>query len=262
MKMSLLEAILYGLVQGITEYLPISSSAHLVLLPKFLGTQDPGLTFDVFLHIGTLAATVLYFRGDWVAMIKRNSWNFHEVNLFTIGVATFPALAVGALLHSQIETVFRGTAVVASALAVGGLALFALDKWMPASRSLGEFRFRDALVVGFVQCLALVPGVSRSGSTIMAGRLLKFDRVSAARFSFLISAPVTAAAIAYEMLKWRELVESTVGVSALIAATISSFVFGWLAIDFLLKLVKRFSFFGFAVYRVVLAVVIFRVLIE
>jgi undecaprenyl-diphosphatase len=254
--MSFLEAVLYGAVQGIAEYLPISSSAHLALLPRFLGTHDPGLTFDVLLHIGTLLSTLLYFRKDWLDLLRGRS----SVRISWILLATLPALALGGLFHHAIETVLRGNYVIAASLALGGIALFVVDRLAPVRTSLEQLGPKRALGVGLAQCLSLIPGFSRSGSTLIGGRLLGLDRREAARFSFLLSAPVTAAAILYECRNWRELTESTVGLPQLLAALVSSFVFGWIAIGGLLKLLQKQGFGIFAIYRVLLAITIVWVL--
>lgn len=251
----MLEAILYGAIQGLTEYLPVSSSAHLILLPKFLGERDPGLAFDVFLHLGTLMATLLYFRNDWLALLRgRLDWR-------PIAIATIPALAVGALAHGAVESTLRGAGVLVFSLSVGGVVLYLADRLSPRARDLGDIRIRDAVWIGVGQCLALIPGVSRSGSTITAGRLLGFDRGSAARFSFLISAPVTGAAVVFEMRKWGELIDGPVGAPALVAGGLAAFVFGWIAIGGLLRLVRRFDYLSFAVYRVGLAGVVWYFLV-
>jgi undecaprenyl-diphosphatase len=264
--MSSFEAFLYGVVQGLTEYLPISSSAHLILLPRFLGTRDPGLAFDVFLHLGTLFATLIYFWREWLeigrgVLGKPVSRAIPEtVGWPLIVIATVPALAAGAALHSWAETIFRGNAVLVVTLPVGGLALFAADRLCRQDRSLSKATWRDALWIGLVQCLALVPGVSRSGSTMTGGRLLGFDRAASARFSFLISAPITAAALVFELRKWEELVSGSIGPWPLLVAAVSSFVFGLVAIGGLLRLLRRFGYFAFAVYRVGLAILIWQLL--
>ncbi len=263
--MTWLEAFFYGAVQGITEYLPVSSSAHLILAPLFLGKSDPGLAFDVFLHSGTLAATVIYFRKDWLALASTlplvGDW-FHPrpgrppwevVNWRLVMAGTVPALIVGAALHKVVEESFRGPATMVWTLLLGGVVLVAVDYGCRRGRELKTIGMKDALIIGAVQCLALVPGVSRSGSTMTAGRALGFSRESAARFSFLLSAPVTAAALLFELRKWRQLLEPGIGVECLLMGAVSSFVFGWLAIDVLLKVVRRYSYVSFAVYRAALA---------
>lgn len=255
--MSLTEAFLYGLVQGLTEYLPISSSAHLILFPRFLGVEDPGLTFDVFLHAGTLLSTMVYFWKDWKALLLgRNPKLFRLIVL-----ATLPALLAGALLHHWVETILRGTSVLVWTLSLGGLLLFWVDHKKPQTRTLETATWKDALGIGIAQCLALIPGVSRSGATITGGRFLGFDRASAARFSFLISAPITGAAVTFELRNYQDLIHSHVGLFPLIVAGLSAFLSGIVAIGGLLRLVKKFSYLTFALYRIALACVIAIVLL-
>jgi undecaprenyl-diphosphatase len=253
------EALLYGAVQGITEYLPISSSAHLILLPHFLGTRDPGLAFDVFLHIGTLMATLIYFRRDWITVLEGFREPFLPKNRMwiLIAAATIPALAVGAAFHSQIEAGLRGSTILALSLAIGGVLLVAADRFCAVRHDLEQLTLKQAIQIGFFQCLALIPGMSRSGSTMMGARYLGLDRTSAARFSFMISAPVTLAAIIFEMRKWRELVAAVDGFGTLFIAGFSSFVFGMLAIGVLIRGLRKFGFATYAVYRVAMAIVIF-----
>jgi undecaprenyl-diphosphatase len=249
-------AFLYGAVQGLTEYLPVSSSAHLILLPKFLGTGDPGLAFDVFLHFGTLLSTLVFFRKDWIKLIQ-------DKKLFIlITVATIPALFAGALLHHWVSTVLRGASVLAVTLPLGGLILYLVDIKTEQHRSYKNIGLRDAILIGLAQCIALVPGVSRSGATITGARLLGLDRSSAAKFSFMISAPVILAAVVWELKDWNKVFSSTANFNAtsLLLGTIGSFVFGMLAIGGLLAVLRRFSFLTFAVYRVVLGAVIWVVL--
>ena len=263
--MTIIDAILYGVVQGITEYLPVSSSAHLILLPKFRNIEDPGLAFDVFLHMGTLAATVLYFKKDWLDILhptklKSIKQNIEGTTLRNIVLATLPALLVGALLHSIIKTVFRGEGIVVITLCVGGALLWLVDRWSTHHKSHAQVSQKDAIFVGLFQCLALVPGMSRSGSTMMGARFLGLSRESAARFSFLLSAPVTLAAIVFEFRHFGELAQSTsIGWVTLLVAGLSAFVSGWLAIDVLLRFVSRIGFFGFGVCRIALALLVYFV---
>jgi len=262
--MSYTEALLYGLVQGITEYLPISSSAHLILLPKFLKTEDPGLAFDVFLHLGTLFATLFYFWKDWRELLRPSGIGASlrqntGVSLKLLIVATVPALIAGAALHGLIQSALRGEGIIVITLAVGGVMLYLSDRYARGERLHTQATLRDAIVVGLFQCLALVPGMSRSGSTMSGARLIGMSRESAARFSFLMSAPVTAAAIVFELRHFGELFQSSLGIGPLLVAGLSSFAFGWLAIDGLLKVLKRVSFLGFAVYRVGLALAVYLV---
>lgn len=270
------EAILYGAVQGVAEYLPISSSAHLILLPRFLGEASYGLAFDVFLHVGTLLATLIYFWKDWRAIFATmpviGGWFrgktaeghtapwAQTLDWKLIAVATVPALIAGAVFHKWISTVLRGNLVLIITLVLGGIALFLADHFCKQKKDLGKATMKDALLVGLIQCFALIPGISRSGSTMTGGRLLGFDRGAAARFSFLISAPITAAAVIFELRHWDELLQSAIGAGPLIAAGLSSFVFGMLTIGGLLRVLRTFGFLSFAAYRVLLALVIFQVL--
>lgn len=248
------EAIAYGAVQGITEYLPVSSSAHLILFPKFMHWEDPGLAFDVFLHLGTLLATLIYFRRDWFLFLLGKA----EVKPIHIVLGTAPALLVGFLIHHWVETVFRGDHIIAIALFIGGLMLWISDRRGSKQKEVSQITARDALVIGCVQCLALIPGFSRSGSTILAGLLLGLTRPAAARFSFLLSAPITAAALVYEL---KKLISggfgADLGWTQLGWATVSSFLFGMLAISALLRWIRRVSYGVFAIYRTALAFILF-----
>ena len=267
--MSYWEAILYGVVQGIGEYLPISSSGHLVLLPKILGHEDPGLAFDVFLHMGTLFATLLYFWKDWLNILagvpvigkyiqppvvdrarEIVSWKL-------IVLATIPALIAGAGLHKVVENNFRGTSFLIFTFSIGGVVLWAADRFFSRKRVLSEMTSKDAIWIGVSQCFALIPGISRSGSTMTAARFLKLDRQAAARFSFLISAPVTLAATVFELRHYKELYESPVGGGPMIVAGLCAFGAGLLAIGGLLRLLRTHSYLPFAIYRVALAVSIY-----
>jgi undecaprenyl-diphosphatase len=262
MNFSLFESILYGLVQGTTEYLPVSSSAHLLLLPKFLGKEDPGLAFDVFLHLGTLFATLLYFWRDWWALLNpkhgfRSLFQFKGITLGNLVIATIPAVLFGLLLKSHIETTFRGTGIVVITLALGGVALWAFDRFSAVKIDLTKMTQKTAILVGFFQCLSLVPGVSRSGSTMMGARLLGFNRENAARFSFLMAVPITAGAILMELRHWGDALQNQESLFPMVVAGCSSFFFGILTIHFLLGLVRRISFLGFAVYRVLFAAFVY-----
>jgi len=258
---TLAQAVILGLVQGLTELLPISSSAHLALAPYLLGWRDPGLAFDGALHLGTLLALLWYFRREWIEM-ARSAWRMartrdwsgvHERRLLYLVLATIPAGIGGLLLQELAETVFRSPVVIAVALAVMGVALWAADRWSVRARALEEVTARDALLVGCAQVLALIPGVSRSGSTITAGRLLRLDRPTAARFSFLMSMPITLAAV---VLKVPEALRTHGWSPALLAGVAAAAVSSWVAIEVLLRYVSKHSFGVFAAYRLLLAVVV------
>jgi len=262
MELSVWQAIVLGLVQGLAEFLPISSSAHLSLAPWLLGWPAPGLAFDVALHLGTLAAVLWYFRREWVAL-SNAGWRIvrsggritddeeRRVRLLVIG--TIPAAVAGVLLNDYAETVFRAPALTASMLIIAGVLLWAVDRFAPTSRALASMGLRDALLVGLAQVAALVPGVSRSGATITAGRGLGIDRGSAAVFSFLLSMPITLAAA---LVKTPQALAELSSPLPLVAGVAAAAVSGWLAITVLLRFVRTQGYAPFAAYRVVLGVVI------
>ena len=254
--MTVLQALVLGIVQGLGEFLPISSSAHLVLTPWVFGWPDPGLAFDVALHVGTLVAVLWYFRAEWVRLAQagfallrtRRADTEEKQRLLYIVVATIPAAIAGLLLEDYAESTFRSPTLVALTLIVMGIVLWAVDRYAPRDRPLGNMRIRDAVLIGLAQIFALVPGVSRSGSTMTAARGLRLDRQSAAVFSFLMSMPITAAAAVLKapaMLRSDDRMTLIVGI---VAAAVS----GWLAIAVLLRYVSRHSYGLFAVYRLVL----------
>ncbi len=259
--MTIFQAIVLGLIQGLTEFLPISSSAHLALAPLLFGWKDPGLAFDVALHFGTLIAVLWYFRAQWAALIRaagdiittRRVDTVEKKRLMFLILATIPGAIGGLLLEEKAETVFRAPALTAVALIVMGLILWAVDKVASQARNLDSMRWTDALIIGLAQVIALVPGVSRSGSTITAGRGLKFDRQSAAVFSFLMSMPIIAAAV---VLKGREVVQNGGVTPPVLAGIIAAALSSWLAISILLRYVSRHSYGIFALYRVVLGIAV------
>jgi undecaprenyl-diphosphatase len=256
------EALIYGLVQGATEYLPVSSSAHLLLLPSILGQKDPGLAFDVFLHLGTLLATAVYFFKDWLLILKnpmpgdRQKSPIPHLSWAHLIVGTIPAVIAGLLLNHWIQDHTRSLVVLWVTLPVFGVLLWWVDRVRPMERSMKDASLKDMLIIGCMQSLALVPGVSRSGSTITASRVLGFNRAESARISFLLSLPVTLGAIVFEARHWHELVESANGLGSLLIAGASALVFGGLAIHLLIKWVSKTSFAIFAVYRVIAGIVI------
>lgn len=263
--MTVFQAVILGLVQGLAEFLPISSSAHLVLTPWVFGWSDPGLSFDVALHLGTLVAVLSYFRAEWVkltrsafALLRTRRADTEEKRRFLyLVVATIPAAVAGVLLEGYAETTFRSPALMAVTLMVMGVVLWIVDRYAPQDRPLASLTLRDAVLVGLAQVLALVPGVSRSGSTMTAGRALRLDRQSAAVFSFLMSMPVTAAAA---ILKVPDLLRSEGITATLVAGVISAALSSWLAIAVLLRYISRHSFGVFAVYRLALGALILTLL--
>lgn len=263
--MTLFQAIVLGLVQGLTEFLPVSSSAHLALTPWLLGWQDPGLAFDVALHLGTLVAVVWYFRAQWIELVHaalgivrtRRIEGEAQRRVLLLILGTIPAGIAGLLAKDAAETAFRAPALTATALIVMGTLLWAADRWAPSARTLGQLTVRDAVLIGLAQMFALIPGVSRSGSTITAGRALGVDRQSAAVFSFLLSLPITTAAT---IIKVPEALQSH-GLSVELAAGVAAAaVSSWLAIAVLLRFVSKYSYGVFAAYRWVLGLAVFGLL--
>lgn len=258
--MTVFQAIVLGVLQGLAEFLPISSSAHLALAPWAFGWQDPGLAFDVALHLGTLVTVLWYFRKEWGALIvssiaivkQRRVSTPDEWRVIFLIIGTIPAAIAGLLLEEAAETAFRAPALMATTLMVMGVILWSADRFLPQSRALDSMTWRDALLIGLAQACALVPGFSRSGTTITGARLLRLDRTSAAVFSFLLSMPVTAAAA---ILKVPDAVREGI-TPPLVVGIISAAISSWLAISVLLKYVSRHSFGIFALYRLALGVAI------
>lgn len=264
--MTVLEAIALGIIQGFAEFLPISSSAHLLLARWYFGWQEGGLAFDVALHFGTLVAVLHYFRDEWRRLAaaagrivtRQRIESAEERRVIFLIVATIPAGIAGLLLEDLAETAFRHPAITATTLTVMGILLWAVDKWVSRARPLDALRWSDALLIGIAQIAALVPGVSRSGATITAGRGLGLTRESAAVFSFLMSAPIIGAAAILKVPEAvREMGFSLPLVAGIAAATLSS----WAAIAILLRYVTRHSYGIFALYRVVLGIIVALALI-
>lgn len=260
--MNLSQAIFLGITQGISEFLPISSSGHLVIIPWLFNFSDPGLSFDVALHLGTLIAIILFFWKDWIIIlnlafrkIRRQTIpneSFYQKNiLWLIILATVPGAIIGYLLEKQAETIFRNPLLIALMLIIGGVFLFWADKKNKPTKDLGNLTKKDALYIGLSQALAIIPGISRSGSTITTGLFLNLSRVSAARFSFLISAPIILGAV---VLKLGDFLKNVgkIELAGVIAAAIS----GYLAIFWLLKFIEKVSYQKFLWYRLALAAII------
>ncbi len=263
--MTSFQALVLGIIQGLTEFLPVSSSAHLSLTPWLFGWKDPGLAFDVALHFGTLIAVLWYFRSEWgklisaaVSMLRnRRVESVEERRVLFLILATIPGAIGGLLLEKKAETAFRAPALTATALIVMGIVLWGADRFSRMDRQLTGMRWLDALLIGISQVFALIPGVSRSGSTITTGRALRFDRQSAAVFSFLMSMPIIAAAV---VRKGPEVLRAG-GLSApLVIGVASAAISSWLAIAILLRYVTRHSYGVFALYRIVLGVVVLAIL--
>ena len=259
--MTTFQAVILGLIQGLTEFLPISSSAHLSLAPLLFGWKDPGLAFDVALHFGTLIAVLWYFRKQWAELLvaagqivtTRRVDTIEKKRVVFLILATIPGAIGGLILEETAETVFRAPTLTAIMLIVMGVILWAGDRLSSQVRPLAAMRWVDALLIGLAQVVALVPGVSRSGSTITASRVLRFDRQAAAVFSFLMSMPIIAAAV---VMKGSEVLQQGGITTPVVAGVFAAAISSWLAIAILLRYVSRHSYGIFALYRVVLGVAV------
>ena len=267
------QALIMGIVQGLTEFLPVSSSGHLILVPYLFGWDDPFITslaFSVMLHIGTLVALLAYFRDDWLrlipaglAAIRHRSFGADPDRklAWLLVAATIPAAVVGFLLSDVLETQIRQPGLVAVTMVVGGLILLVADRIGGQSRSVDDVTFPVATAIGAAQALALIPGISRSGISISAGRFAGLDRAAAARFAFLMATPITAGAIVFEA---RKLLTGEAGVVVatmpLVVGLVASLVSGFAAIHFMLRYLRTRSLQVFVWYRFVLVAVVVVVL--
>lgn len=252
--MTTLDAVLLGLLQALGEFLPISSSAHLVLLPFFRGAQYQGVTFDVMLHLATLLAVILYFAKDWFFIIKNGltkPTSQDGKTLWLLALATVPAGLAGVLLQDWIETAFRNPLMIAACLMVFAVILWLADR-KAQNTDRADINLKNLLIIGCAQALALMPGVSRSGITITAALFLGFSRSQSARISFLLSAPVIGGAAVLELthLTWAEIN------GPLVWGFISAFLGALVVIGCLMKYIKTHSFNVFVIYRLLLGLVI------
>jgi len=260
----MLEALLLAIVQGITEFLPVSSSAHILIFSELWDGKSLPLYLNVALHAGTLGAILWYFRSEWALMGRSVIADIKHGKKSTESRVLFPALVVGSIPaglfglfgRDLIQTVFHNPRMALLPLAIVGLLMWLVDKYTPVKKPLKEFSVLDGLYVGIAQAVALIPGTSRSGSTMVMGRYLGLSRVDAAKFSFLLGAPIMAAAtflISLELRgEWFD--------PRLWMCLIASFVVGALAIHYLLGFLKNKGFVWFAIYRCLLAGVLYFVL--
>ena len=261
--MDLTQLIILAIIQGLTEFLPVSSSAHLILLPLLTEWRDQGLTIDVAAHAGSLCAVIAYFRGDLSRIlracgesIRRREMASPEARLFwLLAGASLPVLIAGFLLRDMVALYLRDPLIIALASIGFGLLLWFADLRGQRARRLDAIGPRDALAIGLAQALALIPGVSRSGVTMTAALMLGFDRPSAARFSFLLAIPILLAAGGYEALK---LTRAASGVDAthFLVALLLSALSALLAIHCFLKIVEKIGLLPFVIYRVALGVLL------
>ena len=252
--MDTLQLILLSVVQGLTEFLPVSSSAHLVLLSEFLGEEDQGIIFDVGVHFGTLMAALVYFRSDLKKMIiNLGSHKFlsKENNLTTsLIIAVLPILLLGFLLRDFVNLNLRNSEVIAYATIIFGILLYTAQL-RKGKEDLDSVNLKQALIIGLFQCLALIPGTSRSGITITAGLFLGLSATAASRFSFLLAIPTIGAIALAELIRVSFIDITDNGVELSIALIIS-FLVAYISIDMFLKLIDRIGFTPFVIYRLLL----------
>ena len=265
--MNAFEAVVLGVVQGVTEFLPISSTAHLRVVPALLGWGDPGAALTAVLQLGSLVAVIGYFLKDLLGMVRAALAAARDPShppapaarqLAYIVVGTIPVAVAGILLKHAIEGSLRALSVIATAQIVVALGLAYVERTARHSRGFDDISLRDAILIGGAQALALIPGVSRSGITLLAAMAIGFRRESAARFSFLLSVPAVAAAGIFELPKVLHANDVSGGVLlvGLLAAAISSYA----TIDWLLRFLRKRTTMPFVVYRIALGILIFALL--
>ena len=260
--MNIFQSLILGIVQGLTELLPISSSAHLDIIPWILGwTANPEFNiafegFDVALHFGTLLAIGIFFFKDWLKLIKGG---FNQIikkekssegrMFWYIVIATIPGGLIGLILDKFVGDTLKKPIIIAIALIVMGIVLYVVDKKSKSSTKYEQMNFKQTFLIGLSQCLAFIPGVSRSGITMTTGRIMGIDRESVAKYSFMLSAPIVLAAT---ILKLKDFVFSV----PFFVGVLASFIVGIFVIKFLLEYLKKGSFKIFAIYRVIFGIII------
>jgi len=275
--MDILQAIVLGIVQGLGEFLPISSTAHLVLTPYFFGWEDPGLAFDVALHAGTLVAVIGFFWKDWVNIFRSAfvdivdtfqfpvldklsviggenfKGKYHSSLLWLLAIATVPGALAGYFLESYAENVLRSPLIIAFSLSFFGILLYLADKYFKHKKEIKDVTVWDSVLIGIAQAIAIIPGVSRSGATMTAGLFMGLSREGAARFSFLLATPIIFGAT---LANLPEFFNGTFETWPLIFGILASMISGFWAISFLLKFLQKTGFAVFVWYRIALALVI------
>jgi len=261
--MSFFELIGLSFVQGLTEFLPVSSSGHLILFSKFFALKDEGIGIDIALHIGSLFAVIIYFKSDIFQMVRDVFKSkflpdfkvFFNKQAYLLLIASVPALIVGFWLRNFGTDFLRNPKIIGSTILFYGIVLYVADKFSKAKKTLKEMGIKEALLIGLAQCLALIPGTSRSGITITAARFLKINRVDAAKFSMLLSVPVIFAAGALEF--YRLIVASqNMALIFSLESIVLSFAFSYFAIFFMMQWLKKWTYLPFVIYRVILGLIL------
>ena len=257
----MIKSIILGIVQGIAEFLPISSSAHLILVPYLLGWEAHSMAFDIALHFGTLLAVLVIFFREWwdlfmgaVKKVTKGKQSFENKMFWYLVIATIPGALLGVLLEDVVENVFRTKVwLIATSLAVMGILIFLGDKWADKHYKIEtDFKhisLKQAFIIGLSQALAIIPGFSRSGTTILSARLMGLSKSAATKFTFLLSVPIIAGAAILKIGDLELTIETFVGIFV-------SFIVGLFSIKFLLNYIKKHDFSVFAIYRVAFAIII------
>lgn len=264
--MNLFSIIILGIVQGIAEFLPISSSAHLLIFRDVFGvgaTMNPNmeLSFDVALHLGTLLAICVFFFSDFINMLKKGLTKGVKDKegkiLWYLVVATVPAGIAGVFFEDIIEGMIRNNFIIISiALILMGIIIYLLDRYCKSNKEIKDMTLKDAIIIGCSQVFALIPGFSRSGTTIAAGRALGLKRDDAAKFSFYLSAPVVLGAVGIQLLKSTTYAVIATNVMPFLIGIITSFIIGLICIKYLLKYLHNHNFKVFMIYRIALAIIV------
>ncbi|HYM05472.1 MAG TPA: undecaprenyl-diphosphatase UppP [Terriglobales bacterium] len=264
--MPLFQVVVLAIIQGITEFLPVSSTAHLALAPWLLGWHDPGLTFDIALHLGTLVAVVVYFFRDWLEIIARGfgipygndpTLSENPRLLWLLAIGSIPAGIAGLLFEKQAETNWRSPFVIGAMMAAVGVLMWISERAGTRAKGMQKVTFADSAVIGSAQALAVVPGTSRSGVTITAGLFRNLDRVTSARFSFLLATPVIAGAAAkafYDLMKHGGIPADMRTPFAL--GIVVSGLSGLAVIAFFLRFLQRHTLYFFIYYRIVFGIIV------
>ena len=262
--MDIFQSIILGITQGLGEFLPISSTAHLILAPYFFGWQDPGLSFDVALHIGTLIAVVAFFWKDWIDIFasavngifhtnyELRATSYEPKLLWLLVIASVPGAIFGFLFDDYAEHVFRNPLLIAFTLSFVGLILYLVDKYAKHKKDINHISIKDAVLIGLSQAIAIIPGVSRSGATMTTGLALGLSREQAARFSFLLSTPIILGAAIFKVPHLLQTGITLPIIFGIIAAAIS----GYLAIKYMLRFIQKVGYAPFFWYRLALAAII------
>jgi undecaprenyl-diphosphatase len=269
--MDIFQAVIYGIIQGLGEFLPISSSAHLILAPWLFRWKDPGLSFDVALHLGTLVAVILFFWKDWIRLIKAGITDPKTVDgklFWFLVVATIPGAIIGKLLETKAESAFRDPLLIGIMMILMGIVLYIADRTKKET-NLSEIGFWKSLWIGLSQAVAIIPGVSRSGITMTTGLFLGLTREAVAKFSFLLSTPIILGAGLLSMKDLRltpaglvnveKLTEAPIGMIPFVIGILTAAIVGFLSIKFLLEYLKNKGFGIFVVYRMIVGLLIISV---